>query len=322
MSPRPARPVASASVCGFAFALALAFISASGFAFAAESTGAEAPGVNTSATEPPAANPPAAKPPLEQAAATALSGEKILARAKAQFRAYRRPAFVSYTLSREDGISGRPYLADSYSLGVWCRTADRAALTRTVNDAGDVDGPLAFVRPAFDKAVDPGPPTIDIFERNAFLRAAAPVATPAADIPTLAVVAVRIELDYRVDAFQLEGNAWVLHLSPRREPERNRLRTLWIDHESFDLRRAIATDALFLGDQKSAEIFDMKFEKQNGIPVIRSIEMRSADEAPLLPQILRHRGLYLFQNIAFADAMPAWYFNPARYASNVRQAPH
>lgn len=258
---------------------------------------------------------------MERGAAAPLSGEKILALAKAQFRAYRRPAFVSYTLSREDGISGRPYLANSYALGVWCRVADRAALTRTVNDAGEVDGPLTFVRLAFDQAVDPGPPTIDIFERNAFVKAPSPVATPAGEIPTLAVVAVRVELDYRIDAFELEGTSYVLHLSPRREPERNRLRTLWIDHESFDLRRAIATDALFLGASKSAEIFDMKFEKQNGIPVIRSIEMRSAGAPSPFPQILRHRGRYFFQNIAFADAMPAWYFNPARYASNVLQAP-
>jgi hypothetical protein len=249
------------------------------------------------------------------------SGDAILARAKARFRGYQRPPFVTYTLAREDGIGGRPYLADSYTLRVWCRTADRAALTRTVNDGGVADGPLAFLRPAFDQAVDPGPPTIDIFERNAFVSAAAVAAPATSEIPTLAVVAVRVELDYRVEGVALEGRTYLLRLSPRRDPERNRLRRLWVDHDSFDLKRALATDALFMGDDRSAELFDMKFEMQDGIPVIRSIEMRSADVPAVLPQVLRHRGVYYFQNIAFADALPEWYFDPTQYGPHFREAP-
>ncbi len=250
---------------------------------------------------------------------TGISGEAILGQVKAKFRAYQRPAFVGYTLSRQDGIVGRPGLADAYTLRVWCRTADRAALARSVRGAV-ADGPLTFVRPAFNQAVDPGPPTADIFERNAFAPAAAAAAaeTPPAEIPTLAVVAVHVETDYRVERVESIGTSYVLQLAPRRDPARNRLRTLWVDRDSFDLERAIATDTLYAGDAQSAEVFDMRFEKQDGIPVIRTIEMRSDTAKPLE---LGHRGVFRFQNIAFATAMPGWYFEPTMYEQNARSAP-
>jgi hypothetical protein len=262
----------------------------------------------------------AAFPGAAPAADAPLSGEAILARVKAKFRAAVRPAFVSYTLSRADGINGRPYLADTGTQRVWCRTVDRAALSRAVHN-GVTDGPLTFVRPAFNQSVDPGPPTADIFERNAF--ASVPVAeTPApADLQTLAVVSVRVETDYRVESVETDAGAYLLRLAPRRDPERNRLRTLWVDRYTFDLIRAIATDTLFAGDTQSPELFDMWFGKQDGVPVIRSIDMRS-DEAPgIIPQALRHRGRFRFEHIAFATSMPGWYFEQGLYAANARNAP-
>ncbi|HEV2643778.1 MAG TPA: hypothetical protein VGT98_13775, partial [Candidatus Elarobacter sp.] len=59
-----------------------------------------------------------------------LTGDQILARAKAVFRAYARPPFVAYTLVRRDRHNGAPDFENSYTLKLWCRTADRSALAR------------------------------------------------------------------------------------------------------------------------------------------------------------------------------------------------
>jgi hypothetical protein len=93
-----------------------------------------------------------------------LTGEQILGRAKSTFRAHERPPYVVYTVVRRDMHDGEPDFENSYTLKIWCRTADRAALMRRVWNGG-VYGGATFDTVAFDGYVDPGPPSADIFER-------------------------------------------------------------------------------------------------------------------------------------------------------------
>jgi hypothetical protein len=57
----------------------------------------------------------------------------------------------------------RPDALNSSTRRIWCRTADNAALARRVVGS-NVTGKAEFVVPAFDKPVDPGPPTADLLE--------------------------------------------------------------------------------------------------------------------------------------------------------------
>jgi hypothetical protein len=254
------------------------------------------------------------------------TGDAILARAKATFHGSVRPPFVSYTLVREEQINGRPDLADTYTLRVWCRASDRAALVRSVQ-SGVANGPLRFVRPAFNQPLDPGPPTADIFERGEFSSRAIPPPTPSPppgqydDLRTLAAVEIHGETDYRVEGFEVEGASYRLHLVARREPERNRLRELWVDRSTFELERAIATDTLFSGGERIPEAFDMSFEMRDGVPVIRTIRMHTGEGSAAGRPALDHRGEYRFEEIAFPASLPDWYFKPALYGPKFDQAP-
>ena len=112
-----------------------------------------------------------------------LTGDQILARAKAVFRAYARPPFVTYTLVRRDQHNGAPDFENSYTLKVWCRTADRSALARKAWN-GKAYGELENITVMFDKAVDPGPPTADMFEKRLFGATGARLDAPATAAPS------------------------------------------------------------------------------------------------------------------------------------------
>jgi hypothetical protein len=272
-----------------------------------------------------AGNAPAAAPAgsnvIAQAATPLPSPDDLLAAIRVQFRSHRPPPpFETYTIVRKQETSyGYPDYVNSYTDHVWYRSLDHAALRRRISDLGDV-GPMIFDRPIFNAATDPGPPTADVFE-PAPLHTYPPsfVPTPESSLPpVIASVRVRAEFDYRVTNVQHEGDELHLTLVPRREPERNRLRELWVDAKTLDLRKLVATDKLFVpGSEPYPVLFTVTFGMYEGIPVITRIHgvvYGSYDGDGKTVD-------YDFKELVFPASLPDWYFNAREYAQHASEAP-
>jgi hypothetical protein len=271
-------------------------------------------------------------------ASAPLTGDQILARAKAVFRAYPRPPFVAYTLVRRDRHNGAPDFENSYTLKLWCRTADRSALARKAW-RGKAYGELENLTVMFDKAVDPGPPTADMFEKRLFGAAGArrdtdtvpvPAATPAGArasgaeivapaaptaLPEIGRVGAR-DGDYRVVRTARDGELIHLWLEPKSDAERNRLDEMWVDARTYDLRRARVRDHLYFGitGQSIEEEFDVRFTPgPGGLPLITAIHGQT--------QYGQFETDYTFTDVTFPDALPAWYFEPKLYGAHRSDAP-
>lgn len=251
-------------------------------------------------------------------AAVIPSGDAILARAKAAFRAHPRPPYVSYTLVRRDEANGAPDFENSYTLKIWCRVADRRALMRKVWN-GKGYGDLLGDTIAFDGYVDPGPPTADIFEGALYVRAtplpsasADPGATP---LPTIGSVSVLTNVDYRVTRVAREDDAWHLSLEPKGDPLRNRMDDLWVDASTYEIRRMRVRDHLYFGFGGGSlpEEFDVRFVERDGLPLIVSIRGET--------QGGEYATTYTFRDVAFPEHVPDWYFEPKTYGSHRNDAP-
>jgi len=255
-------------------------------------------------------------------AATPLpSPEDLLAAVRARFRSHRPPPpYEVYTIVRKQATNyGYPDYANSYTDQVWYRSSDHAALERSLTDLGDV-GQMTFQRPLFNQDRDPGPPTADIFE-PAPLHTLAPdfVPTPEASLPpTIAVVRAHGEFDYRVTNVQREGDELHLSLAPRREPDRNRLRELWVDAQTLDLKKVVATDKLFVEHGPVYPVlFTIVFEMYQGIPIVTHIHGVVYGGYDGDGQTVD----YDFKNTYFPQSLPAWYFNAREYAQHLNDAP-
>jgi hypothetical protein len=264
-----------------------------------------------------------------------LTGDQILARAKTVFRAYPRPPFVAYTLVRRDRHNGYPDFENSYTLKLWCRTADRSALARKVWN-GKAYGSLENLIVMFDKAVDPGPPTADMFEKRLFgaqsarrdarpapavspeTRAPAAAEAPS-DLPTTLPEIGRVgarDGDYRVVRTARDGELIHLWLVPKSDAERNRLDEMWVDARTYDLRRARVRDHLYFGitGQSIEEEFDVRFTPgPGGLPLITSIHGQT--------QYGQYETDYTFADVTFPAEMPEWYFEPKQYGAHRSDAP-
>jgi hypothetical protein len=291
--------------------LALVFLALVGF------------GVSRSPAAP--ATPASSAAPAAQATAVAPDGlpspEVLLAAIRNKFRSHRPPPpFETYTLVRKQMTSyGYPDYVNSYTDKIWYRSNDHGALTRRLSQLGDI-GPLTFQRPIFNAATDPGPPTADVFE-PAPLHTYPPsfVPTPEASLPpTIATVTVRAEFDYRVTNVQREGDELHLTLVPRRDPERNRLRQLWVDAKTLDLRKLVATDKLFIPDHDPYPVlFTIDFKMFEGIPIITHIHGVVYGGYDGDGQTID----YDFLDTTFPAALPEWYFNARDYAQHQDDAP-
>ena len=248
-------------------------------------------------------------------------GDALLQKIRAVFRSHRPPPpYVTYTLVRQQNTAaGYPDFVWSYTYHIWCRTSDRAALGRKVY-RGDARGALEFLRPEFNQARDPGPPTADVFE-PAPLHTPPPgfVPTPEASLPPVIVtVRARGEFDYRVTDIEHEGDELHLKLQPRREPDRNRLREMWVDAKTLDLRKLVATDKLFVEKGPVYPVlFTITFEMYETIPVITKIHGVVYGGYDGDGQIVD----YDFRDLKFPLKMPDWYFNPRDYAQHQNDAP-
>lgn len=279
----------------------------------------------------PAADPvPAATLPPYQS----LSPVRLLGFVRRVYREHRPPPqFETYTLVRKQNTNyGYPDVVNSYTKHYWVRNTDRAALVRMVY-RDDYDGDMSFDRPALNQPRDPGPPTADLFE-PAHPQPVSYVPTPeptTAPLKTIGSIIAFGESDYNVPKVTVEGNELHLVLQPRRDPERNVLREIWVDKHSYTLRRVIAHDRLFAeGDGVYPVKFTYTLGYLDGYVVITHLD------GVVLPTVDKDRAgnitekaydgdgatvTYDFQDITFPKALPQWYFDPHQYGSHVADAP-
>ncbi len=255
------------------------------------------------------------------------SANAILARVKAGLRASERPAFVAYTLVRREYLDNVPDFNNSYTLRIWCRTADSAALSRRVSGSRHY-GPAEFIEPAFDRPIDPGPPTADLLDVIRQTQGGARP-TPAAPAPgtsapvVIGSVSVVIERNYHVTFAGIERGDYHLHLEALRDPDRNRLTDVYVDRTNFVLHRAVAHDHLYSEGRTIPERFEIDFGALASIPVITAIHgetdytaLGGGDRGEPL-----HAVDYRFEDVAFPAQLPDWYFDPKRYGEHRDELP-
>ena len=252
-------------------------------------------------------------------AAPDLTPEQILIRAKQTYHAHALPPYVVYTVQRKERTNGLIDFADSYTLRLWCRTSDNACLARHVVN-GRITGPLENLFPRFNAAIDPGPVTADLFEPALPRKSGVPTSPSAtaasAEIPTIGAVRVTVEADFRARSARRVGETYELEVEPRRDPDRNRAQTMTVDAQSFELRRVIARDRLYI--LASATSYLETF----------TIELRMLEGHPILDRVRGATGEgydssvdYTYTDIAFPTMLPLWYFAPATYGAHVGEAP-
>jgi hypothetical protein len=271
--------------------------------------------------------------PYHAASPTPLpSPDRLLFLIRRQFRSHRPPPpYITYTLVRKQTLDdGYPDLVNSYTYHIWCRTFDRAALGRKVY-RGSARGTLEFLRPSFNEPWDPGPPTADLFEPapahpHNDPRSFVPTPEPTGSLPpTIAVVTAMGEFDYRITNIAREGSVLHLTLQPRRDPDRNRIRELYVDATTLELQQVVATDKLFEEGDNGNHVYPMLFTAtlgwMNNMPLVTHIHGTPTYQADA--EYLGREATvdYDFNDIAFPGSLPAWYFDPRSYAGHVEDAP-
>jgi hypothetical protein len=259
-------------------------------------------------------------------ATTTPSPQRLLGLIRLKFRSHRPPPpFEIYTIARKQNTDrGFPDYPNSYQERIWIRNLDRAALSRRILIVPAM-GPPTFERPAFNEDYDPGPPTADLFEP-------APAKPhPISDVPTpeptnayqvIGRVVTVGEYDYNVTSVTPEGDQLHLVLEPIRDPERNRLRELWVNRDTLELTRIKSHDRLFVpggphGTDIYGVIFDIKIAMLQGIPVVTDIHGIVGDNFTGDGQIVD----YTFRNISFPQTLPDWYFDARSYAQHQNDLP-
>jgi hypothetical protein len=278
-----------------------------------------------------AADPPrsAVLPPYQT-----LTPVRVLGMIRRVFRSHRPPPpYEIYTMVRSQMTNyGYPDPVGSYTTKYWVRNVDRAALTRRLF-RDDYEGDMVFQRPELNEATDPGPPTADVFAPAPIRQHPNPlsyVPTPEPSAPpekTIASVVAFGESDYDVSQMTVEGNLLHLVLRPRRDPERNVLRQIWVDKHSYELRKIIAHDRLFTDDQGVFPVtFTYTLGYLQGVLVITKlhgiVEPRLEKDGTQTVYDGDGRTVdFDFNDISFPSSLPPWYFDPRDYAQNKDQAP-
>jgi hypothetical protein len=248
-----------------------------------------------------------------------LTPDQVLTRAKLTYHAHPLPPFVVYTLERHERSDGVIDFVDTYNLRLWCRTSDNSCLSRRLVN-GRVGGPLENLFPRFNAAIDPGPPTTDLFEpppERTAASAARPTQTPAAaNVATIGSIRVATEYDFRARGARRSGDTIELTVEPRRDPDRNRAQTMIVDAETFELRQVVARDRLyFFGSATSyPETFTIDLQMLGGRPTLKTIHGRTGEG-------FDSEVTYIYRDISFPATLPDWYFAPATYGAHVAAAP-
>jgi hypothetical protein len=259
-----------------------------------------------------------------------LSPNQTLARIREQFRSHRPPPpYVVYTLTRKQNrADGYPDVSGSYTYHVWVRSSDRAAMKRRVFRDND-EYPPEFDRPAFNEPRDPGPPTADVFEPKPVKPH--PVSEPytpepaSSEAPVIGRVNSVLELDYRVTAMGVEGDLIHLVVEPISDPERNRLHDIYADRTTYELKRLVANDKLFVSGTYH-DVFDTTFTitmgMVDGIPVVTAIHGVVGHDAAGIAYNGDGKVVdFTFDDISFPATLPDWYFNPRQYGAHQNDVP-
>jgi hypothetical protein len=252
------------------------------------------------------------------------SPKRLLGAIRAQFRSHRPPPpYEIYVLERKQLTDqGFPDYVGSYKTKYWVRNLDRAALTRRIFRSIN-RGELVFDRPAFNEDRDPGPPTADLFEPApahprpiTFVPTPEPIGTA---LPTIGSVSAIGEFDYDITSVVVEGNELHLTLLPNRDPDRNRLRELWVDKKTLELRKLVATDKLFLlpSNDVYGVLFTVTLQMIDNVPCVTSIHGVVGDGYSGDGQVVD----YTFTDISFPATLPEWYFEPKTYPQHDADAP-
>ena len=250
--------------------------------------------------------------------------QHLLALIRAKFRTHRPPPpFEVYTIERKQLTDqGYPDYVESYKEHVWVRNTDQAALSRRMYRNINRGDPV-FERPEFNEDRDPGPPTADLFEPAPLHKhplSFVPTPEPAASaLPLIGSVTAVGEFDYHVNSVETAGDQLHLTVSPIRDPDRNRLREIWVDKNTLELHKLVATDKLFIegSNEVYAVLFTVYMGWLNGMPIVTRIHGVVGDGYSGDGQIVD----YWFNDVAFPATLPDWYFNPRTYASHQGDAP-
>lgn len=248
--------------------------------------------------------------------AAALTGGTLFSQIVRTYTARPRAPFVSYTLRRDkltpDGLTDLEW---SYTYRVWYRASDSSALERRVFRGRP--GALSYTRVSFNGPWDPGPPTADIFGL-AGANATAP--QPDSSYRTIASVVASGGPAYEVTSAQIESGQWHLRVRPLHVPGTYILRELWADTATFELKKAVVADKLFiLAGPVYDQLDTLSFALVNGCEAITHISTRASfDDQP------GGDGLsvdYAFSDVTFPKTLPDWYFQPRSYGEHVSEAP-
>jgi hypothetical protein len=275
--------------------------------------------------------PTRAKPdPVANPAPVAVSGgaltqkqmDAVLQRIRGVFRSHRPvPPYETYTIDRFQTTSqGYTDYSETYKYNVWVRTVDDAAMQRQVQ-RGDARGQMSYFVPLFNAAEDPGPPTADVFAPAPVRgHVATPEPQPSGTLaPVIAHVQETFESQYKVTAVRVEGDLLHVSVVPFYDVDRNRLREIYVDKKTYELKRMVATDKLFI--QGTSLVYPVQFYAifgtVDGLPVVTTIHGEVGGGYDGDGQTVE----YHFTNIAFPKSLPDWYFNPRDYAQHVDDAP-
>ena len=257
-----------------------------------------------------------------------LSPNQLLARVRSQFRSHRPPpAYETYRLERSQrNDDGSLDPGNSYVFHVWVRNADRAAMKRQAFGS-DAESPPTFDRPTFNGAGDPGPPTADIFEpRPATPHPVSQPYTPEAQgTPMTEIGRVRSisESDYRVTSATTDNGVVHLVLQPISDPDRNRLREIFADSTTYELRKVVASDKLYIaGGPKTPfdELYTMTMGSVAGVPVVTQVHAEVLEPTAAVPISARVID-FVFTDIGFPTLLPDWYFDSRAYGSHTADLP-
>jgi hypothetical protein len=268
-----------------------------------------------------------------------LTPIRVLGWIRRVYREHRPPPpYETYTLIRAERTSYGNHDIDptgTYTVHYWVRNSDRAALMRRVY-TDDYDGDMTFDRPALNQPRDPGPPTADLFE-PAHPQPVDVVPTPEptlAPLKTIGAVVAYGESDYNVPTMDIRNGELHLVLVPRRDPERNVLREIWVDPKTYVLRRVIAHDRMFV---EAGHTYPMKVTYRLGY--LDGYVLFTHIDAEVLPRQERVGNEFQeindfgnetgdedtltidFTDITFPKSLPDWYFNPRDYGQHLADAP-
>ena len=142
--------------------------------------------------------------------------------------------------------------------------------------------------------------------------------------PLIASVTALGEFDYRVTRVANEGDLIHVSLMPRRDPDRNRLRELYVDRKTLELKEVVATDKLYEEDTHHVYpmLFTVTLAWMHDMPIVTHIHGTPTYQADA-DYLGRDATVdYDFTDITFPDSLPDWYFDPRSYADqHVADAP-